>query len=239
MEGAARRLARTLAAPEFRDLEARRGAAAAYVADLDRRLRHGSRRERGGASCSGRRIRRRWRTCRCGPCATISPPPPRRWKRSCGVLGGGVPAATATATARYDEGRGRDRAGRCGTSSPGLPACVCSDSRRAPSGAPRRAARPLALDVRGGERGAAPGAARRLAGARAGAPRGVTVVATWTEPATVQPIRATLRPITFGRLAVAPPARERRRARDGRPGRSPGASSAAGRAPAAAVASRG
>ncbi len=35
------------------------------------------------------------------------------------------------------------------------------------------------------------------------APRGVTVVQAWAEPAPLRPARATLRPVTFGRLDVA------------------------------------
>jgi hypothetical protein len=39
------------------------------------------------------------------------------------------------------------------------------------------------------------------------APRGATVTAKWIEPVTVEPIRATLRPIAFGRFGVVAPAR--------------------------------
>jgi hypothetical protein len=204
VEGAARRLARTLAAPEFRDLEARRSAVAAYVADLDRRLRMAHDASEAAlvlraadpaamAHVSLRPVREDLATAAAAVETVVR------------LLGGGVPAATASATASHDEGRGE----------------IGWEVRYVVAGAPRvrllrletrafrdaaPAARPLALEyAAAGEpsRPVAPGPWLELEPA----PRGVTVVAKWTEPATVQPIRATLRPITFGRLAVAPPAR--------------------------------
>ncbi len=204
VEGAARRLARTLAAPEFRDLEARRTAAAAYVADLDRRIRLA--RDASEAALV-------LRAADPAAMAHVSLRPVREdlatatdaVETAVRLLGGGVPTATASATAGYDEERGEMR----------------WEVRYAVAGAPRvrllrleprafrdtaPAARPLTLEyAAGGEapRPLPPGPWLELEPA----PRGVTVTAKWAEPVTVERIHATLRPITFGRLAVAAPPR--------------------------------
>src|SRR5262245_36907638 len=95
VETAARRLARTLAAVEFRDLEARRTAAAAHLAELNRRL--GTVRDDGEAAAVLREA---------DPVAMaeVSLRPVREDLASAGAavdaivraIGGGVPTATAT-----------------------------------------------------------------------------------------------------------------------------------------------
>ena len=166
VEGAARRLARTLAAPEFRNLEARRAAEAALSGGARPPPGRGSAmRARRPRSC-GRRIRRRWPTCRCDPCATTSRPPARRWRRSCGRWG----AACRRRRSRRRRGTTRPAArspGRCVTPSPARPAPAWSGSRRAPFRSAAPPGRSLSLALRRGRRGAPSGAARRVAGARA------------------------------------------------------------------------
>jgi hypothetical protein len=202
VEGAARRLARTLAAPEFRDLETRRAAAAAHLADLDRRLV--TAREAGEAAVVLRAV---------DPAAmahlSLRPVHEDLNHAAAAVealvrlLGGGVPSAMAKATARYDESRSEVR----------------WEVRYTVTGAP--GVRLLRIETRA-FRGVAPaGTHLSLAYATSGeaprpvppgvwmdlepAPRGAAVIAAWTEPATTRVVRAMLRPIAFGRLEVDAP----------------------------------
>jgi hypothetical protein len=204
LEGAARRLARTLAAPEFRDLEARRGAAGAYVAELERRL--GTARDASEAAAV-------MRAADPAAMAHVSLRPVREDLAAAGaaeeamvrLLGGGVPAVTATATADHDEDRGEIR----------------WEVRYVVAGAPRvrllrlearpfrivaPAGKPLTLEyAEGGEtfRAVPPSAWVELDPA----PRGAVVTARWTDAAPVRPISATLRLLSFGRFEIVAPAR--------------------------------
>lgn len=204
VEGAARRLARTLAAPEFRDLEGRRSAAAVYLGDLERRVRMA----RDGSEAAAV-----LRAADPAAMAHVSLRPVREdlaaataaVESAVRLLGGGVPAATASAAAAYDEDRGEIR----------------WEARYDVAGAPRvrlfrletrafrgiaPAGRPLALEYAAG--GEAPRPVPPVAWLELEpAPRGVTVTARWVEPVTAEPIRATLRPLAFRRLEVRPPAR--------------------------------
>jgi hypothetical protein len=204
LEGAARRLARTLAASEFRDLEARRGAAGAHVGDLQRRL--DAARDASGAAAV-------MRAADPAAMAHVSLRPVREDLAVAGaavealvrLLGGGVPAVTATAAARYDEARGE----------------IQWEARYLVAGAPRvrllrietrpfrnaaPAGKPLTLEyAEGGEamRPVPPGAWLELDPA----PRGVAVTARWTDAASLQPIAARLRLLSFGRLEIVLSAR--------------------------------
>src|SRR6185436_16811760 len=80
VEAGARRLARTLAASEFRDLEARRSTAQRYLTALGQRLEGA--RDAAAAAAVEDLVR---------------------------SLGGGVPTAATTATARYDDERQETR----------------------------------------------------------------------------------------------------------------------------------
>src|SRR5262249_60601600 len=102
VEASARRLSRTLAASEFRDLEARRAAAAAHLTELGRRL--GMARDEAEAASILREA---------DPVAMaqVSLRPVREDLASAAAaaeallqaVGGGVPSATASATARVEE----------------------------------------------------------------------------------------------------------------------------------------
>lgn len=204
VEAAARRLARTLAAPEFRDLEARRAAAAAYLAELGRRL--GTARDATEAAAI-------LRASDPAAMAHVSLRPVREDLVTAGaavealvrVLGGGVPTATTTATARYDESRSE----------------IQWEVRYAVAGAP--GVRLLRVEMRAFRGASPPGASLSLAVAAGGqaarpvppgawidlepAPRGVAVVAAWSLPVTTPPVHATLRTLAFVRLEVDAPAR--------------------------------
>jgi hypothetical protein len=203
VEAAARRLARTLAAAEFRDLEARRTATAAYLEELGRRIAAG--RDVG-------EIASVVRGTDAAAMAHVSLRPVHEDLAAAGAavealvraLGGGAPAATTTATARYDEGRGE----------------MAWEVRYAITGAP--SVRLLRLETRPFRGAGPPGAALGLtyaAGEEAlrpipsgawidldPAPRSVAVLAAWPEPARIRPIRGPLRLLAFGRLEAAPPA---------------------------------
>jgi hypothetical protein len=204
VEAAARRLARTLAAAEFRDLEARRAAAIAYLAELERRL--STARDASEATSI-------LRASDPAAMAHVSLRPVREDLGAAGaaiealvrVLGGGVPAATTTATGRYDESRTELR----------------WEVRYAVAGA--AGLRLLRVETRAFRGAAPPGVPLSLAFAAGGeaarpvppgawvdlepAPRGVTVVATWPLPVTTRPVHVTLRTLAFGRLEVDAPAR--------------------------------
>jgi hypothetical protein len=199
VEMAARRLARTLAATEFRDLEARRTAAAAHFASLDRRL-DTARDENEVASIL--------READPVAMATLSLRPVREDLASAGgaidalarAIGGGVPTAMATATGWVDDGRGGIR----------------WEGQYAVAGAP--AVRLLRLETRAFRSAAPSGSRLSLAYAAGGealrpvptggslelepAPRGVTVVMTWTQPLAPRPVRPMLRALTFQEVEV-------------------------------------
>jgi hypothetical protein len=121
------------------------------------------------------------------------------------AIGGGVPTATATATARVDEGRGELR----------------WEGHYLVAGAP--GVRLLRLETRAFRSAAPPGARLSLAYASVGeaprpvpaggwlelepAPRGVTVVSTWTDPLVPRPVHAALRALTFEEVVVGASAR--------------------------------
>ena len=198
-ETAARRLARTLAATEFRDLEARRTAAAAHFADLDRRL---------GTARDENEVASILREADPVAMAAISLRPVREDLASASgavdalarAIGGGVPTTTATATGWVDDGRGEIR----------------WEGHYAVAGAP--AVRLLRLETRAFRSAAPSGARLSLAYAVSGeplrpvptggslelepAPRGVTVVMTWTQPLAPRPVRAMLRALTFQEAEV-------------------------------------
>ena len=201
IEGAARRLARTLAAPEFRNLEARRVAEATYLAELDRRL---------GALRDGSEAAEVLRAADPAAMAHVSLRPVRDDLAAADAalaalvraLGGEVPTATVTVTARYDETRGevaweaRHVVG--GSSGPRL---VRIETRAFRSAGPP--GRPLGLAYAAGDealRPIPPGEWLALGPAS----RSASIVATWTGAAPVRPIRSTLRPPAFERLEVAP-----------------------------------
>jgi hypothetical protein len=204
LEAAARRLARTLAAPEFRDLEARRAAIAAYLTDLDQRLASARDGAEAGAVL---------RAADPAAMAHVSLRPVRDDLAAAGaavealvrVLGGGVPTATTTAALRYDEDRDEVR----------------WDARYVVAGAP--AVRLLRVEMRpfrsavpsgipltatyapGGEasRPVPPGTWLEIEPAS----RGVTVGLAWAQPAAPRPVRAPFRQLVFQRLALESPLR--------------------------------
>ena len=203
VEGAARRLARTLAAPEFRNLEARRAAEVAYLAELDRRL---------GALRDASEAAEVLRAADPAAMAHVSLRPVRDDLAAADAalaalvraLGGEVPTATITATARYDETRGevawevRHVVG----GSPGS-RLVRIETRAFRSAGPP--GRPLALTYAAGDealRPIPPGEWLELGPAS----RGASIVTAWSEAAPVRHVRSTLRPPTFERLEVALPA---------------------------------
>jgi hypothetical protein len=220
VETSARRLARTLAASEFRDLEARRVAAQRYVDELDRRLQ-GIRDATEAATVL--------RAADPAAMAHVSLRPVREDLAAANAaiealvraLGGGVPTAATTASARYDDSREEmrweirstvtgapgvrllrieTRAFRAAAATPGAPACLAyASGAESPRAVP-------------------PGAWLELEPA----PRGITVVQTRTEPASPHPVRAPLRPVAFRRLEAAVPGTDDDAvivvAVDGRPG---------------------
>lgn len=204
VEMAARRLARTLAASEFRDLEARRTAIAAHLADLDRRL--GTARDESEAAAVLREA---------DPVvmSQLSLRPVHDDLRAAGAavdalvqaIGGGVPAATAAASARVDDGAGEVRwdvqYGVAGA--PGV-RLLRLETRSLRAAAPADARLTLAYAA-GGEafRPAPPGGALELEPA----PRSVTVVLTWTESLVTRPVRAALRALTFQEVQLGAPLR--------------------------------
>jgi hypothetical protein len=205
VEAASRRLARTLAAPEFRDLEARRVATARYLAEVDRRL---------GTARDASEEASILRASDPAAMAQVSLRPVREDLAAAGaavealvrVLGGGVPQATTTATARYEESRGEIR----------------WEIRYALAGAP--GVRLLRVEMRA-FRGAAPSGVPSSVVYAAGdeparpvpaggwmelepAPRGIAIVAAWSLPVTTRPVRGALRSLALERLQLDPPARE-------------------------------
>lgn len=202
IEAAARRLARTLAASEFRNLEARRAAAAAHLGELDRRL--GTIRDDSEAESVLREA---------DPVAMahLSLRPVREDLVAAGAavdglvqaLGEGVPTATTTTTARVDEGRGEIR----------------REVQYTVTGAPR--VRLLRLETRAFRSAAPSGDRLGLAYAAGGealrpvpaggwlelepAPRGVSIVLTWAEPLVTRPVRTALRALTFEEVGVEAP----------------------------------
>ena len=202
VEASARRLARTLAAAEFRNLEARRAAAAGYLAELDRRI------------AVARDVSETTTVLRAADAAAmahVSLRPVREDLAAAGaavealvrVLGGGVPAATTAATARYDESENK----------------MHWEVRYAVTGAP--GVRLLRFETRGFRSAAPPGAPLSLTYAPGGeapravppgawtelepAPRGVVVVAAWPEPMAPRKVHGPLRPPAFGRLDLNVP----------------------------------
>jgi hypothetical protein len=199
VEAAARRLARTLAAPEFRDLEARRVAAAAHLEELDRML--GKARDDSEAAS----------VLRAADPVAMAPVSLRPVGEDLAgaeaavnalvqTLVGGVPAATTTATARLEEARGELR----------------WEIQYAVAGAP--GVRLLRLETRPFRGAAPPGVRLSLAYAAGGeplrpvppggwlelepAPRGVTVILTWAESLVARPVSAPLRALTFEEIGV-------------------------------------
>jgi hypothetical protein len=201
VEAAARGLARTLAAPEFRDLEARRGAAAAYLGELGRRLT--SLRDADEAA-------EVLRAADPAAMAHVSLRPVRddllvadaTITALARALGGGAPSATAAAAARFDEGRGEVawEVRHAIAGAPGLRLLRVETRAFRSAGVPGR---PLSLAYAPGDeapRPVPPGAWVELDPA----PRSVSLVAAWSEPARSRPVRSLLRPITFQRLEIAP-----------------------------------
>ena len=190
VEASARRLARTLAAAEFRNLEARRAAAAAYLAELDRRIAVARDVERDDHRPAGGR---------CGRHGPRLAAPRARGSRRRG-RGGGSARARARRRCPGGDDRGdcalrrereQDATGRSGTPSPGRPESGCSglETRAFRSAAPSGA--PLSLTYApGGEapRAVPPGAWTELEPA----PRGVVVVAAWPEPVVARRVRGPL-----------------------------------------------
>jgi hypothetical protein len=202
VEAAARRLARTLAASEFRDLSARRSAAQGYLTELDRRLQ--------GARDAAEAVAV-VRATDPAAMAHVSLRPVRDDLAAASsavealvrALGGGVPTAATTASARYDDERKETRwelrAAVAGA--PGVRLLRLEARAFRGTGAPPEV--PVGLTyVSGTEspRPVPPGPWLELEPA----PRGVTVAQTWAGPASVRPVRATLRPVAFERLDVAP-----------------------------------
>jgi hypothetical protein len=200
VEAGARRLARTLAASEFRDLEARRSTAQRYLTALGQRL-EGARDATEAAAVL--------RGADPAAMAHVSLRPVREDLAAANAavealvrsLGGGVPTAATTATARYDDERQETR----------------WDLRAVVTGAP--GVRLLRIETRAFRgAGAPPGvpvSVTYTSGAEAPrpvpagvwlelepAPRGVTVVQAWAQPSPLRPVRAPLRPVAFGRLDV-------------------------------------
>lgn len=201
VEGAARRLAQTLAAPEFRNLEARRAAEAAHLAELDRRL--GGLRDASEAA----EIRR---AADPAAMAHVSLRPVRDDLATAGaavaslvrVLGSGVPTATVTATARYDESRGEVawevRHTIAGSGDARVARIEARPFRSA--GPPGRS---LSLGYAAGDEALRPAPPGEWLELGPSAPS-VSIVAAWTEPAPARPVRSTLRSLTFQRLTLAP-----------------------------------
>jgi hypothetical protein len=199
VEAAARRLARTLAAPEFRNLETRRAAGAAHLAELDRRL--GALREASGAAevlraadpttiahVSLRPVRDDLAAAASAAAALVR------------ALGGRVPSASVTTTARYREQTG----------------VIEWEVRHAVGG--ESGMRLLRIETRAFRNAGRPGQPLRLTHAvgeetprpipsgdwldLGPASRTVSIIAAWTEPAIPRPVRSTLRLPVFERLEL-------------------------------------
>ena len=201
VEAGARRLARTLAASEFRDLEARRRAAQGYLTELDRRLQ--SARDAAEAAAV-------LRATDPAAMAPVSLRPVREDLAAANaavealvrVLGGGVPTAATTASARYDGGketRWELRAAVAGA--PGVRLLRVETRALRGVGAPPGV--PVSLTYASGSEPTRPVPAGPWVELEP-APRGVIVVQAWAEPASLRPVRATLRPVAFERLDVMP-----------------------------------
>lgn len=200
VEAAARRLARTMAAPEFRNLEARRAAAAGHLGELERRL---------GTVGDVREAADLMRAADAAAMAHVSLRPVRDDLASADaavaalvrVLGGSRPSAAVTATARYDEARGEVawEVRHVVTGEPGLRLIRIETRAFRSAGPPER---PLELRFAAGQetlRPVPPGDWMELGPAA----RGASIVAAWVEAAPVKPIRSTLRPLVFERLQIA------------------------------------
>ena len=199
VEAATRRLARTMAAAEFRDLEARRTALSVYLAELDRRL---------ASARDGSEAASILRAADSAAMAHVSLRPVREDLATANmavealvrVLGGGVPTGATTVTARYDDS----------------PKELRWEERYAVTGAP--AVRLLRVELRafrGTPSSSAPASLAYAAGGEAArpvppgawidlepAPRGVAIVRAWIEQAAARPVYATFRPLAFERLDV-------------------------------------
>ena len=201
VESAARRLARTLAATEFRDLERRRAAALAYLTDLDRRLQ-GTRDSSEAAAVL--------RAADPAAMAHVSLRPVREDLAAADsavealvrTLGGGVPTAATTASARYADDRKEIRweVRSAVAGAPGVRLLrIEMRAFRSTAGPPGVPASLAYLTGTEPPRSVPPGAWLELEPA----PRGVTVVQAWAEPAAAGPMRAVLRPVAFERLELA------------------------------------
>ncbi len=201
VEAAARRLARTLGAPEFRDLEARRRQAAAYLDELGARLG----RARGETEAA-----ELLRATDPAAMAAVSMRPVREdleaaWAaigRLLRALGGAPPSAASVAGARYDEAEGllaREVRYTVTTAAPVSLRRIETAAWR--DVAPASAAVELEY-ARAGESARAAAAAPWIEldpGASA-----VTIVARWREPVSPVPVRPALRWLAFRRLTVPP-----------------------------------
>jgi hypothetical protein len=204
IEAASRRLARTLAAPEFRDLEARRTAAAAHLSELGRRL---------GAARDETEAASILREADPVAMAQVSLRPVRDDLASAGAavdaivqtVGGGTPTATATAVARVEEVSGEIQWEiQYGvTGAPGV-RLLRVETRPFRSAAPPDA-RVSLVYAAGGEtpRPAPAGGWLELEPA----PRGVTIAVKWSEPLVAHPIHPALRTLTFKEITLGTTAR--------------------------------
>jgi hypothetical protein len=121
------------------------------------------------------------------------------------ALGGGVPTATTTATAEYDESR-REMRWETRYQVAGAPAVrlLRVETRAFRNAAPTGGAASLVYAPGGeGPRPVPPGAWIDLEPA----PRGVGIVAAWSRPVTPRPVHGTLRTLAFERLEVSAPVR--------------------------------
>ncbi len=169
VEAAARRLARTLAASEFRDLETRRAAASAHLTELDRRI---------ATARDGSEVASVLRAADPAAMAHVSLRPVREDLAAANaavdalvrVLGGGAPTAATTATTRYDDGRQelRREVRVRGDGRSGRPSAPRRAARLPRGGAIRGAGKPR---LRGRRRARAPGSGRHVARAGAGPPQ--------------------------------------------------------------------
>jgi hypothetical protein len=199
VEDAARRLARTLAAPEFRDLEARRGRVGEFLAAIEGRLaRAGDEAEVAAvvratepatmASVSLRAVREDLARTGSAAAALVR------------ALGGREPTVTGSATVGYDEGRGALlREVRYSLAVDPPVALRRLDAQVLRSTGPSTA--PVEVEY------ARDGAPPRGTG---GAPwielepgvRRLELTVRWTEPARVTPVRPPLRLLAFRRLEI-------------------------------------
>jgi hypothetical protein len=201
VEAAARRLARTLGAAEFRDLEARRRQAAAYLEELGARL---------GRVHGETEAAELLRATDPAAMAAVSMRPVREdleaaWAavgRLLRALGGGPPAAATVAGARYEEAEGLLAREVRYTVTAAAPVSVLRiETAALRDVAPASAAVELEY-ARAGE------SSRPVAtepwievDPDAGA---VAIVARWREPVSPIPVRPALRWLAFRRLIVPP-----------------------------------